>query len=434
MLDVFIAELSENLGLPESTAEWAAKVTLKTLLRRTDKAVAEEVVSLLPEEWRDEFVALGAGLDISITSSTVLGELGRVLAVPGERAQELLPKITLSLLNLVPQEILFKAFSHLPYEMRNKIDIGDERLYIKDLDAFSVQPELPPLHPSTLGPFINKKVVILNDTDSLNTASIAMAEGNVGCVLVKKRSGEWCGVLTDRDLACAASALELGTESAIREAMSDDFVYALSTDGLQTVVNLMIQNGVRRIPILSPSGNRCLGIVTLDDLLATEAISLDQACKIVRQQISPKPHRPNRAAQRATARRQNTLRKFRRHLAQALDLDEERAEEATKIALRAMLCRVTYTEANHLISQLPTLWQDELMELPAGPDKSINAAHVIQQLASYLDIDQKRAAGVFKTATTALGELISRDGIRDLAAQLPHDMQDLIGVRPVSPH
>src|SRR5690606_23160072 len=148
----------------------------------------------------------------------------------------------------------------------------------------------------------------------------------------------------------------------------------------EEVVDKMIYHGIRRIPIIEPistTRSKCVGIITLDDLLAAEAISLEEASQIAMKQIHPIPHRPSRAVYRSVARKQQTALRFRKTLAQRLRLDEEKAEGVARIVLRMFVRRINTDEASHLISQLPALWQDELFDLPAGPDRSIRASDII---------------------------------------------------------
>src|SRR5438105_3917834 len=89
----FREEVKLNKDLSEDAAEQATKIALRAILRRVKPESAREVKSYLPGEWQSEFQLPGE-LDASITSATVLNEIGRALSISTERAQKILPHIT----------------------------------------------------------------------------------------------------------------------------------------------------------------------------------------------------------------------------------------------------------------------------------------------------------------------------------------------------
>jgi len=411
--------------------EEAAKSALKAILRRVKEPEAGEVKSQLPREWLPDFQDCGA-LDTSVTSATVLSAIGKSLGVSTERAQALLPKITRAFADFIPPESLFRAFSQLPYEMRQKIDINDERLHAKDIDMYAITPPRPPIGSNSIEDFLNKKVVILKRTDTLHSASLAMAENNVGSILISNSKGEMVGVLTDRDLACTISVVKNGLKAPISEAMSEGEIVSVDdTSQLRTVIKKMIDHGVRRIPVMATSGRRprCRGIITLDDLLAAKVISIDEVSQIAAKQIHPSPHRASRAILRSVARRAQTARKFRKALANKIGLlDELEAESATKWVLRILVKRVKPETAADLITQLPALWQDELYGLASGPEKLIGAGDIIDNLSELLKIDGNAAQALFVRIVNSLADLISRGEMVDFVAQLPIDMKEMLNI------
>src|SRR4051812_2913288 len=89
----FREEVRLNENLPEDAAERATKIALRTILRRVNTEAAREVRSYLPDEWQAEF-HFGGDLDTSITSATVLNEMGSAINISIGRAQKILPRIT----------------------------------------------------------------------------------------------------------------------------------------------------------------------------------------------------------------------------------------------------------------------------------------------------------------------------------------------------
>jgi putative phosphoribosyl transferase len=425
---------SWNENIPQDVGELATKIALKTILRRVRAESATEIKSFLPEEWQSEMQFAGE-LDTSVTSATVLNEIGSALNISSERAGKILTLITRTLAKFIPPDILFRAFMQLPFEMRSKIEIGDERLHAKDIDTYTIQPDKPKLHATSIADFLNKKVIVLKSTVPLRSAAMAMAENNVGCVLVSDAKGGIVGILTDRDLASISAVVENGLEAHVGEAMSEgDLVTVEQGDDLRSVIDKMIDYGVRRIPVVKGAVEdtrmRCVGIVSLDDLLMTKSISIDDASRIAAQQIHPTPHRASRAALRSIARKMQTAIRFNRNLASKLGLDEKTAEHVTKIVLKTLVRRINSDEARHLISQLPSIWQDELHSLAIGPDKSIQAQEIVEDLARYVRISTDDAGILLNKIVNAIAELTSRGEIVDLVSQLPSDMQRLLDIRP----
>lgn len=432
----FREEMRLHENLPEGAAERATKIALKTILARVRGESAVEVRSHLPEEWQTELTFSGE-LDTSVTSATVLNEIGGALNISTERAQKILPRISRALAKFIPQDVLFRAFMQLPYEMRSKLDIGDERLHAKDIDMYTVRPEMPGPRASSIEEFLTKKVVVLKRTDTLRAAALAMAENNVGCVVVSDSKGELVGMLTDRDLACTSAVVKDGLDAPISEAMSEgDLVMAGDTEDLRAVIEKMVDHGVRRVPIMTSTAPgaraKCLGLISLDDLLLTKSVSLLDASRIAAQQIHPTPHRASRTVLRSMARKTQTAIRFASNLAQKLGLDEKNAEEAAKIVLRLFIRRVNAAEAAQLITQLPSVWQDEFYDLVAGPDKSIGAGVVLESLALHLKSSREEAAGMLNKIVNALADLTSRGEVVDLVSQLPSDIQELLDINPGS--
>ncbi len=280
-----------------------------------------------------------------------------------------------------------------------------------------------------LTPFLGRKTVVLKRTDTLREAALAMAENNIGCVLVANHDGEIVGLLTDRDLALTVAVVSDGVEASIHESMSEEIVTVAQESSLQDVIELMCDQGIRRVPVMAKDDPRskCVGVVSLDDLLATQAITLEEARRIIDHQIKPPPRRATQnLEERIRSRREQTATRFRRVLGEELLLDPEMAEQATLTVLAGLIERIHYGEAKDLISQMPLLWQDRLFSVKAGPSKSITADTIVERLASQLDITNEQATELFARIPHALGKLISPDEILDVLSELPEDMRNII--------
>lgn len=75
------------------------------------------------------------------------------------------------------------------------------------------------------------------------------------------------GIVTDRDLVCRVIAVGRDSEETTAgDVMSSPLLTADPREPLEEVVQVMAENGVRRVPVVH--GERLQGIVSLDDALA----------------------------------------------------------------------------------------------------------------------------------------------------------------------
>lgn len=101
--------------------------------------------------------------------------------------------------------------------------------------------------------------------ESAAVAARRMRDYRVGCVVVV-RDARPVGILTDRDLALRVVAEGRDPE---KTPVSEIVTYEAATvgrdAGLETVIRIMSDRGVRRVPIVTEDG-KVTGIVTADDL------------------------------------------------------------------------------------------------------------------------------------------------------------------------
>ena len=90
-------------------------------------------------------------------------------------------------------------------------------------------------------------------------------------------AGRPVGVITDRDLALAVVADRIGPDSPAGDHASRPIVTGEVEMDLEEAVVIMIQHGIRRLPVTQGEG--LVGIVTIDDL-AVRAGDLHQAQQI----------------------------------------------------------------------------------------------------------------------------------------------------------
>ena len=119
-------------------------------------------------------------------------------------------------------------------------------------------------------------VVTAESGDSLQHVGELMRDRNVGSVVICD-DGRPVGVITDRDLALAVVADRIEAGSPAGDHASRPIVTGEVEMDLEEAVAIMIQHGIRRLPVTQ--GDGLVGIVTIDDL-AVRAGDLHQAQQI----------------------------------------------------------------------------------------------------------------------------------------------------------
>jgi signal-transduction protein with cAMP-binding, CBS, and nucleotidyltransferase domain len=108
--------------------------------------------------------------------------------------------------------------------------------------------------------------VVLPQTASVLDAARAMADANIGPVLVVDQHETLCGVVTDRDIVVRAVATGRRLEStALGEMCTEDAATVSPSDLVGDAIALMRRHAVRRLPVVE--AGRPVGMVSLGDLV-----------------------------------------------------------------------------------------------------------------------------------------------------------------------
>jgi CBS domain-containing protein len=118
----------------------------------------------------------------------------------------------------------------------------------------------------SLQQFCKRSVVTISPDQPVAEACRLLQEKNVGCVVATE--GEQVrGILTDRDIALKVVGEKRDPQrTTIREVMRANPIRISVQKSLHDLTALMHAHHVRRVPIVD-SGDKVVGIVTLDDLL-----------------------------------------------------------------------------------------------------------------------------------------------------------------------
>jgi len=121
-----------------------------------------------------------------------------------------------------------------------------------------------------IGELCNREVVVISEDSSITEAAAMMREYHVGdVVVVREQYGKQApvGILTDRDIALGIVANEIDPKSvSVGEAMSFDLTTVTEDEDLLHAIEIMRENGIRRIPVIDVD-EALVGILTVDDVL-----------------------------------------------------------------------------------------------------------------------------------------------------------------------
>ena len=138
----------------------------------------------------------------------------------------------------------------------------------------------------TIASICRRNVVVAPMDESVVDAAKRMRMLHVGTVVVTaERDGKQVplGILTDRDivLSVVSSDPEHLPFLNVGDAMSDDLVTAREDTDLADGLQLMKENGVRRLPVVDCDGT-LVGIVTADDMIRFLADTLGQLVDLMK--------------------------------------------------------------------------------------------------------------------------------------------------------
>jgi uncharacterized protein (DUF2267 family) len=122
---------------------------------------------------------------------------------------------------------------------------------------------------------------------------------------------------------------------------------------------------------------------------------------------------------RTKAHAEQTLTRFFKEIARDSGIPVNKIHDATEAVLGAFLRRIPWGAASHLIAQLPRTLQEEMYQLPAGPDRSITVETLVSNFSRMLSVTDAESDRLVRKYIHALADYVSEDLILQLARQLP---------------
>jgi signal-transduction protein with cAMP-binding, CBS, and nucleotidyltransferase domain len=129
-----------------------------------------------------------------------------------------------------------------------------------------------------------REVVTAGPKESLAKVARLMEQHNVGTVVVAEQDRP-VGIVTDRDLALAVCARGISPEERVQNVMTCPVSTMKHDEGVYKATQHMMEQGVRRLPVVNEVG-RLVGLVSLDDLLLLLSRELHNMAEGIRAEAS----------------------------------------------------------------------------------------------------------------------------------------------------
>jgi CBS domain-containing protein len=135
-----------------------------------------------------------------------------------------------------------------------------------------------------VGSLIRRAVESVPPSASCLDAARRMRDMGVGSLVVAERKRP-LGVLTDRDIVIRVVARGLDPEKVTAgEVMSERPIFVSQTRDVTTVLELMRDEGVRRVPVVDEN-HELVGVVALDDLILAVSGNLGAIADAIRKEL-----------------------------------------------------------------------------------------------------------------------------------------------------
>ena len=134
----------------------------------------------------------------------------------------------------------------------------------------------------TLGRICQRDIDTAEPYDTVRAAAQRMASRCVGTLLVLDARRHPVGILTDRDIALRV--IGEGREPAatlVSDVMTREPRTLSELASVEDALALMRTHGIRRLPVVAPSGE-LVGVVSLDDILGLLADEMWQMGRLIR--------------------------------------------------------------------------------------------------------------------------------------------------------
>ena len=130
---------------------------------------------------------------------------------------------------------------------------------------------------------MNKNVLTVNKTNSLQESAQNMKKLNIGCAIVADENAKPLGIVTERDFVTkvAAEGIPLFTE--VREVMSSPLITIGPEETIWEASELMKEKGIHKLPV--KDNEQIVGILTTTDIVKISSLGSDSQMRRICDQI-----------------------------------------------------------------------------------------------------------------------------------------------------
>ena len=272
------------------------------------------------------------------------------------------------------------------------------------------------------------KPIILKKDNTLKEAARAMKSNNVGSVLVSDGQGVLKGLITDRDLALSLALENHQATEKLEAATHERLIYVNETSTLKDVVNIMIKYSIRRVPVIHMRSNgrhRCLGIISLDDLVKNKLIDLTEEARILQAQIKIPREKMGMGRARSLfhsqGRKHHSYHTFMKNMELQTTLNKAKAQLLTNQALMMILKRIPPKSGQNLLAQLPHELQMQMLAYISPADRTVSSKMIISNIKKSLHVSENEAKFLLGRFWVALENSLSSGEMKILGRELPKD-------------
>jgi CBS domain-containing protein len=133
----------------------------------------------------------------------------------------------------------------------------------------------------------SQRAITVSESSQLSEVARLMEKEHVGTVIVSGTASTQAvvGIITDRDIVCAQLERTLPLAQLIAaDAMTRDPLVLLKEGQVDNAIEHMRARGVRRAPVITPSGVP-VGMLSTDDLLVHISLKVSRMAALVARQV-----------------------------------------------------------------------------------------------------------------------------------------------------
>ena len=125
----------------------------------------------------------------------------------------------------------------------------------------------------TVKDIMNKSVISVDASMTINEAAKMMEDAKVGSVIVMENNSP-IGIVTDRDFAVKVAAHAYQISTPVKQIMSSPLIAIGPDESVWMISDLMYSRKVRKLPVID--NEQVIGIVTATDLVNQLAVSTQE--------------------------------------------------------------------------------------------------------------------------------------------------------------